>query len=101
MKIDFNKYFDEIGEIGFVEKSVSSLVYASGLPGASPEEVVVFESGELGQVTALSESSVEILSFSPNPIRTGSRIVRTNNLLKVPVGEELLGHIIISFGQFH
>ena len=99
MKIDFNKYLDEIGEIGFVEKSVSSLVYASGLPGASPEEVVVFESGELGQVTALSESSVEILSFSPNPIRTGSRIVRTNNCLKVPVGEELLGKVINPLGN--
>jgi len=99
MKIDFNKYLDEIGEIGFVEKSISSLVYASGLPGAGPEEVVVFESGELGQVTALSESSVEILSFSPNPIRVGSRIARTNNLLKVPVGEELLGHIINPLGS--
>ncbi len=45
---DFNYYLDHIGEIGFVEQSVHSLVYVSGLPEAHTNEVVIFESGDIG-----------------------------------------------------
>ncbi len=97
--VNFDKFLTQVGEIGFINKVVSSLVYAEGLPGAKPEELVIFESGELGEVTALTESNVEILGFSKNPVRVGSRVVRTNKALEVPVGEELLGRVLNPLGR--
>ena len=99
MRLDFNNCLSEIGEIGFVERVVSSLVYIEGLPGVKPQELVIFETGEFGLVTAISESSSEILSFSHIPVRVGSRVARTNKLLEIPIGGDLLGKTISPLGK--
>lgn len=99
MKFDFNHYLQKIGEIGFVERVVSSLIYTDGLPGAKPDELVVAESGDLGVVTALRDSGLEILSLSKNPIRVGMRLARTDRVIEVPVGKGLLGKIINPLGH--
>ncbi|OHA00368.1 MAG: hypothetical protein A3C07_03445 [Candidatus Sungbacteria bacterium RIFCSPHIGHO2_02_FULL_47_11] len=99
MKDTFQQYLTEIGEIGFVERVVSSLVYANGLPGVRLQEMVLFESGEVGRVTGLGESVVELVNFSRKPVAVGTRIARTNHLLEVPVGEELLGSVINPLGE--
>lgn len=93
------QFLSATGEIGFVEKVVSSLVYAQGLPGARQNEVVVFDSGDIGRVVALSESQVELLSFSRDPVRVGSRVARTNTFLELPLGDELLGATIDPLGH--
>lgn len=99
MKNSFDTYLEMVGEVGFVEKVVSpAVVYLKGLPGARSEEVVLFESGEIGMVMMLEESYVEVLRFSREPVRVGTRVVRTGNLFDVPVGEELLGSIINPLG---
>lgn len=95
----FQHHLQENGEIGFVERVVSSLVYANGLPGARPQEMVVFESGETGRVTGLGETAVELVSFSRRPVVVGTRVARTGRLLEVPVGEELLGSVINPLGE--
>lgn len=100
MQNDFHHYLTKIGEVGFVEKVVSSsLAYAQGLPGARPYEVVMFESGETGQVVSLDGAAVELMSFSKNPIKVGSRVVRINETLAVPVGGELLGAVVDPLGH--
>jgi F-type H+-transporting ATPase subunit alpha len=99
MKLDFQTYLSKTGEIGFVDRVSSYLVSVSGLPGAKSEEVVVFENGEVGEVFMLRESSVEILSFSRDVIIPGSKVARTNRILEVGVGEELLGSLIDPLGR--
>lgn len=99
MKFDFHSTLTKTGEVGFVEKAISSLLYAEGLPGARMNELVVLESGDAGQVTALRESMVEVLSFSREPIRVGSRLARTGKTVEVPVGEALLGSTIDPLGR--
>ena len=47
MIFDFKEYLNRTGEIGFVSKTVSSLIFVEGLPGATLHEVVVFESGDI------------------------------------------------------
>lgn len=95
----FNDYLKEIGEIGYVEEALPSLAYTSGLPTAHPSEIVLFETGEIGQVLTLSENKTELLVFAKYPIRVGTRVVRTNKLLEIPVGNEVLGQIIDPFGN--
>lgn len=91
---DFNFYLKEIGEIGFVEEVVHSIVHASGLPQAHPGEVVMFESGDLGQILFLKQDQVEVLLLSKEPVRVGMRVVRTGEFIRVPVGTTLLGRVV-------
>lgn len=97
--MNFEKIADKIGEVGYVTQVVDTLVYANGIPGAKPDEVIVFETGETGQILSLLSDTVEILTFSDKPIKVGTRLTRTGSTLKIPVGNELLGKIIDPFGN--
>lgn len=94
----FKEYLDSTGEVGYVKKVVNVIAYADGLPTAHPGELVIFEDGQLGQVTSLKENSVEILTFSKKTVKTGQKLTRTGKLITVPVGNELLGRVINPFG---
>ena len=96
---DFKYYLDLISEIGFVEEASNSIVYVSGLPRAKTNEIVIFETGIIGIVMSFTLEVVEVLVFSKEPISHGTRVVRTDEFLKVPVGTELLGKIIDPLGD--
>ena len=96
---DFNYYLNLNSEIGYVEQSTNAIIYISGLPKIKPDEIVVFETGKFGIVMSFNKDVVEVLVFSGDPIRHGTRVARTNEFLKVPVGMELLGNIIDSLGN--
>ncbi len=96
---DFNFYLNSISEIGFVEETSNPIVFVNGLPGVKPNEIVIFETGLKGVTLSFSASLIEILVFSKDPIPHGTKAVRTNEFLKIPVGIELLGKIIDPFGN--
>lgn len=96
---DFENYLEESGEIGYVEEVIHSLIYASGLPGAHPNEVVVFESGDLGQILSLEEEYVEVLLLTSTKVKVGSRIARTGEALQIRVDKSLLGRVIDPLGR--
>lgn len=96
---EFNQYLEKIGEIGYVDKLVHSICYVSGLPNIKPNELVVFETGDIGQVFSLGKETVEILFLSGGEIRPGSRLARTGDLLKIGVGNGYLGRTIDPLGR--
>lgn len=96
---DFKYYLDSISEIGFVEKASSAIVHVSGLPKIKTDEIVIFEGGKIGIALSFTPEIVEMLVFSKDPIRHGTKVVRTNEFLKVPVGPELFGRIIDPLGN--
>ena len=93
-KQKFAECLENSREVGFVEKVIPPIVYVKGLPGARVWEVIYFETGFLGVVTALVDEFVEILAFTNESILTGTQVSRTNELLQIPVGESLLGQVI-------
>lgn len=97
---EFEDYLDQTDEVGFVEEINRSLCYIRGLPGARPGEIVAFESGGEGEVLSLGNeaSLLEVLTFSREIPAVGTRVARTDRILEVPVGEELLGHICSPLG---
>lgn len=95
---NFNDYLNETGEIGYVRKVINVIVYVDGLPSAHPGEVVVFEGGQIGEVTSLNEDFVEILTFSKKNVKTGEKVARTGRLNTIPVGPGLLGKLINPLG---
>lgn len=96
---DFDYYLDKLGEIGFVEEVMHSIVNVSGLPEAHPNEIVIFESGDVGQIMSIIEDKIEVLILSRIKITVGSKVVRTGELLQVPVGNEFLGRVVDSLGN--
>lgn len=95
----FEKQAEKIGEIGYVTQVIDTIAYANGIPGATPDEVIEFETGEKGQVLSLLSDTVEILTFSDKPVKVGTRLTRTGSTLKIPAGDELLGTIIDPLGN--
>lgn len=95
----FQHYLTTSEEVGFVEGSNNAIVYATGLPQATLQEIVMFESGEFGVVISLSRDQVEVLLLSKYAIKAGTRVTRTGVKQEVPVGFELLGQTINLFGQ--
>jgi F-type H+/Na+-transporting ATPase subunit alpha len=101
MQVDvtnFERYLTDHGEIGFVEQVIHSIARVSGLPTAKPMELVVFESGELGQVLNLDHNFVEVLVFGKKTMPIGTRVAKTGNPVQVPVGDELMGQMIDPLG---
>ncbi len=97
--MDFNKLMIENGEFGIVQNVRYPIVVATGLPGARLSEIVLFETGEIGQVFILEKDLAEILVFSKNPVKVGTKIIRLNRFVAVPVGDELLGGMIDPLGN--
>ena len=93
-KQKFTECMGKNSEIGFVEKVSHPVVYVRGLPGCVYSEIVYSESGGMGMVVGLSLDYVEVLSFSEEPVVVGEKVSRSGEILKVPVGEGLLGQAI-------
>lgn len=95
----FNDYLNKTGEIGFIESVNNSVISVSGLPKAKPQELVVLESGDSGFILNLNKDSCDILLFSKNPVRTGSRVTRTEQVFSIKASVNLLGKTVDPFGQ--
>jgi F-type H+-transporting ATPase subunit alpha len=95
----FSYYLKQIEEIGFVEECNYSIIYASGLPNATVHELVIFETGEAGMILSLGREHAEILMFSKYSVKVGTKVTRTGTKQQMPVGFELLGQTVDSFGQ--
>lgn len=96
---DYNSYLKQYGEYGEVTEIKYPIVKAVGLPGAKLKEIVIFETGEWGQVHDLNTDSVRIILFSQNAVKAGTKLSRTNSQLKIPARSDYFGHIINPFGS--
>ncbi|MCL4353974.1 hypothetical protein M1349_00695 [Patescibacteria group bacterium] len=97
-KADFKKNLEKTGEIGFVSEVVHSIAHINGLPGAKPQELIIFEDGGFGQISNLGSDEVEATIFTENELNSGVRATRTNKTLEISVGEALLGHTLSPLG---
>ena len=95
----FAEYLASTQEIGTVQELKSSIVLVNGLPGVKLFELVLFDSGDRGQVIGLLESGVEVLLFDRNALEIGSQVVRTGERLTIGVGPGLLGKRIDPLGR--
>lgn len=99
MKNAFEDILHSTNEIGYTQATSFPLVYVKGLPNVKPGEVVLFETGQFGQVNALQEEHVSVLVYSKKAVTLGLRVVRTGHYLDVPVGPSILGTSLNSLGQ--
>ncbi len=96
---NFEKRLD-VSETGTVVSVGDGVAKVYGLEKAMAGELVDFGGGISGMVLNLEEESVGIAILGDDTqIKEGSSVKRTNKIVQVPVGEELLGRVVNALGQ--
>ncbi len=90
----------DIEETGKVVKYADGIANVHGLNNVMSGEMVEFEDGERGMVLNLEETNVGIVVLGKGTnIREGASVKRLGRLLKVPVGESLVGRVVNALGE--
>jgi F-type H+-transporting ATPase subunit alpha len=96
---DFTRLLTQTNEVGYVDSLNYPITKVRGLPTIKPGEVVLFESGVVGQTMSMDENTVDVVLLSQLSPSIGDRVCKTNCQLEIGVGAYLLGKTINSLGQ--
>ncbi len=90
----------DIEETGKVVQYADGIASVYGLNNVMSGEMVEFEDGERGMVLNLEETNVGIVVLGKGAkIHEGSSVKRLGRLLKVPVGDALVGRVVNGLGE--
>ncbi len=90
----------DINEVGKVVSIGDGIAKAYGLSNVMAGEMVEFDNGVKGMVLNLEEASVGIVVLGQfESIREGMSVKRLGELLKIPVGEAMVGRIVNPLGE--
>jgi F-type H+-transporting ATPase subunit alpha len=85
--------------VGIVEQIGDGVASVSGLPWTRLDEILRFEDGTLGLALQVDAEKIGcVLLDSGEGITAGSRVQGTGEIIRVPVGEALLGRVVDSTG---
>jgi len=86
-------------EIGFVSSVGDGIVIINGLDHAMYGEIVVFDNGVRGMVQNIERNRIGVILFGDEEgIIEGSRVVRSNKMAGIPVGDAYLGRVVDALG---
>lgn len=97
-QLDFANALQSIAEVGFVRRVTQSVVWVEGLPGATLRERVMFESGQVGEITGLMANECEVLLLSKQNVVVGTRVARTGKRFEIPIAPTILGNTVNALG---
>jgi len=90
----------DINEVGKVVGVADGITSVYGLNNVMAGEIVEYENGTKGMVLNLEESSVGIVVLgSMEGIKEGMSVKRQGELLKVPVGDSMVGRVVNPLGE--
>ena len=96
------KNFDEKAEVSEVGKVLTvgdGIARVYGLDNVQAGEMVEFNDGSKGMALNLESDNVGIVIFGDDrQIKEGDTVKRTNSIVDVPVGKELLGRVVDGLG---
>lgn len=89
-----------IAETGKVIAYADGVAKVYGLKNAMSYEMVEFETGDKGLASSLEEGSVGVVVLGAGKeIKEGSSVKRLGKLLRVPVGNGLMGRVVNALGE--
>ena len=89
-----------VGQVGRVVEVGDGIARVSGLPDATVNEILEFESGTLGLALNLDEDSIgAVVLGEVDDIEEGQTVKATGQILSVPVGDGLLGRVVNTMGE--
>ena len=90
----------EITEVGQVLSIGDGIARIYGLDNVQAGEMVLFGDGTKGMALNLEDDNVGVVLFgSDSNIKEGDTVKRTNAIVDVPVGKELLGRVVDALGN--
>ena len=97
------KEFDlsaDMSEVGKVISVGDGIARVYGLDNVQLNEMVEFPNGVKGMALNLEEDTVSVVLFdSDDGIKEGDLVKRTDKIVSVPVGKELLGRVVDALGN--
>jgi len=92
---------DGIAEIdGLLSAQMMEMVVFDDSDGQSLEEVISKKEALFGLVLNLEEDVVKVVVLGESTrIKEGMRVVRTEKLLSIPVGEDIVGRVVSPLGE--
>ncbi|MEP6017344.1 MAG: F0F1 ATP synthase subunit alpha [Paracoccaceae bacterium] len=90
----------EVAEVGRVLSVGDGIARVYGLDNVQAGEMVEFPGGIMGMALNLENDNVGVVIFgSDRDIKEGDTVKRTNSIVDVPVGNELLGRVVDGLGN--
>ena len=90
----------EISEVGKVLSVGDGIARVYGLDNVQAGEMVEFKDGSKGMALNLENDNVGVVIFGDDKeIKEGDTVKRTNSIVDVPVGKELLGRVVDGLGN--
>ena len=90
----------EVAEVGRVLSVGDGIARVHGLDQVQAGEMVEFPGGIQGMALNLEADNVGVVIFgSDRDIKEGDTVKRTNSIVDVPVGDELLGRVVDGLGN--
>ncbi|TGK18688.1 F0F1 ATP synthase subunit alpha [Leptospira fluminis] len=102
LKQEILNYKKDLGveEVGTVLEVGDGIARVFGLKNVMAGELVEFQNGVRGQAFNLEDNSVGVIIYGDyKNIQEGYTVKRTNKILEVPVGPELLGRVVNPLGE--
>ena len=90
----------ESGTVGRILEVGDGIARISGLPNASVNEILEFESGDVGLALNLDEDSIgAVVLGNVENIEEGQNVKSTGRILSVPAGDGVLGRVVNALGE--
>ena len=90
----------ESGTVGRILEVGDGIARVSGLPNASVNEILEFDSGDVGLALNLDEDSIgAVVLGNVENIEEGQNVKATGRNLSVPVGDGVLGRVVNALGE--
>jgi F-type H+/Na+-transporting ATPase subunit alpha len=90
----------EVAEVGRVLSVGDGIARVYGLDNVQAGEMVEFPGGIQGMALNLEADNVGVVIFgSDRDIKEGDTVKRTNSIVSVPIGDELLGRVVDGLGN--
>lgn len=99
-KIAESKANIDVAEVGRVLSVGDGIARVYGLDNVKYNEMVEFPNGVKGMALNLEEDNVGVVLFGDDTgIKEGDIVKRTDKIVSVPVGKELLGRVVNALGE--
>ncbi|MBW6417659.1 F0F1 ATP synthase subunit alpha [Celeribacter sp. PS-C1] len=86
--------------VGRVERVADGIARVTGLPDATLGALFRFESGGYGFAHGLGRDDIDVVLLDDaTGVEAGQKVIDTGEVLRVPVGEALLGRIVDPLGR--
>ncbi|OAI26449.1 F0F1 ATP synthase subunit alpha [Methylosinus sp. R-45379] len=90
----------KVETVGRIESYADGIAFVSGLPQVALDELLRFETGQLGFARVLEADRVGVVLLDPgDEIEAGARVFATGEVARTPVGEGLLGRVVDPLGR--